>query len=70
MIQGDVRELPFGDGSFDQVTAFETVYFWPDLENAFRQVLRCCGPVGAFLSVMSQMGKTRNRRGGAASSAA
>ena len=29
ILQGDVSRLPFGDGSFDLATAFETVYFWP-----------------------------------------
>lgn len=27
--QGDVGTLPYAEGSFDLVTAFETVYFWP-----------------------------------------
>lgn len=29
--QGDVSRLPYADASFDLVTAFETVYFWPDV---------------------------------------
>ena len=31
VIQGNVAELPFKDGTFDLATAFETVYFWPGL---------------------------------------
>lgn len=57
VIQGDVRELPFGESSFDQVTAFETVYFWPDLEDAFRQVLRVLKPGGRFLICNESDGK-------------
>lgn len=49
VIQGDVRGLPFEDNFFDQITAFETVYFWPDLEDTFRQVLRVLKPGGSFL---------------------
>ena len=35
--QGDVSALPFGESVFDLATAFETVYFWPDLERSFHQ---------------------------------
>jgi ubiquinone/menaquinone biosynthesis C-methylase UbiE len=48
VVQGDVLALPFGDSSFDAVTAFETVYFWPDIENAFREVRRVLRPGGIF----------------------
>jgi 2-polyprenyl-3-methyl-5-hydroxy-6-metoxy-1,4-benzoquinol methylase len=33
--EGNVMDLPFGDNSFDIVTAFETVYFWPDIVKSF-----------------------------------
>ena len=46
---GDVQELPFADDSFEQVTAFETIYFWPNLEEAFQQVFRVLKPGGSFL---------------------
>lgn len=49
VIQGDVAALPWSDGCFDLVTAFETVYFWPDLQAAFREVLRVLRPGGRFL---------------------
>ena len=49
IIQGDVQELPFADDSFEQVTAFETIYFWPNLEEAFQQVFRVLKPGGSFL---------------------
>lgn len=45
---GTAEELPFSDGSFDVVTAFETVYYW-DLGRAFAEVLRVLRPGGAFL---------------------
>ena len=46
--QGNVRQLPFDDDSFDTVTAFETVYFWPEITNSFREVLRVMRPGSSF----------------------
>jgi len=40
IIQGSVSDLPFDDKSFDIVTAFETVYFWPDFVNDLKEVRR------------------------------
>ena len=38
--QASVSELPFSDAMFDLVTAFETCYFWPDIENDLREIHR------------------------------
>lgn len=51
VLEANVAALPFDAESFDAVTAFETVYFWPDIENSFRQVLRVLKPGGRFLIV-------------------
>ena len=47
--EGNVVNLPFEDDSFDIVTAFETVYFWPDIEKSFGEVKRVLKPGGMFL---------------------
>lgn len=47
--EGNVMDLPFEDNSFDIVTAFETVYFWPDIEESFGEVKRVLKPGGMFL---------------------
>lgn len=47
--EGNVLNLPFDDNSFDVVTAFETVYFWPDIEKAFAEVKRVLKDGGMFL---------------------
>lgn len=49
--EGNVASLPYGDEEFDLVTAFETVYFWPTIEESFRQVLRVLKPGGRFVIV-------------------
>ena len=40
VIQGSVSKLPFEDNTFDIVTGFETVYFWPDFVNDCKEVRR------------------------------
>lgn len=49
VVLGDVSRLPFEDGSFDVVTGFETVYFWPDVEGALSEALRVLKPGGVLL---------------------
>ena len=41
IVQGNVQALPFDDGGFDVVTAFETVYFWPELPRCFGEYIGC-----------------------------
>ena len=43
---------------FDAVTAFETVYFWPDLPRCFREVSRVLKPGGTFLICNESNGDT------------
>ncbi|MDR2303535.1 MAG: class I SAM-dependent methyltransferase [Treponema sp.] len=45
---GSVSENPWPDNSFDTVTAFETIYFWPDFANDLREILRVLKPGGLF----------------------
>lgn len=49
VVKGDVQSLPFDDDTFDVVTAFETVYFWPNIEKCFGEVKRVLKPGGIFL---------------------
>ena len=46
--QASVAELPFEAEQFEVVTAFETVYFWPELAQNFREVYRVLKPGGIF----------------------
>jgi SAM-dependent methyltransferase len=45
---GDAAAIPWPDGEFDIVTAFETVYFWQDLPACFREIARVLKPGGLF----------------------
>ena len=40
VIQGSVSQMPFEDDTFDIVTGFETIYFWPDFINDLKEVNR------------------------------
>lgn len=47
--QGSAADLPYADNTLNIVTAFETVYFWNNLDGAFREVLRVLNPGGIFM---------------------
>ena len=47
--QGSVESIDFASGWFDAATAFETVYFWPNQTQCFREVYRVLKPGGTFL---------------------
>ena len=56
--QGSVAEMIFAKNWFDAVTAFETVYFWPDLPQCFREVWLVLKPGGTFLICNEANGDT------------
>src|SRR5262249_3565450 len=47
--QASVSQLPYPENKFDLVTAVETQYYWPDLPNDMREVLRVLKPGGTLL---------------------
>lgn len=56
ILEGNVESLPFNDDTFDIVTAFETVYFWPNIEKSFGEVKRVLKPGGIFMIGMESNG--------------
>ena len=58
VLQGSVADMIFTDDWFDAVTAFETVYFWPDLPQCFLEVYRVLKPGGTFLICNESSGDT------------
>jgi len=49
--QASVSQLPFPDNKFDLVTAVETQYYWPDLVNDMREILRVLKPGGRLVII-------------------
>ena len=48
ILQTSVMSLPFTEGQFDLVTAFETIYFWPNLLKSFQEIYRVIKNGGMF----------------------
>ena len=48
IIQGSAETLPCKPESVSLVTAFETVFFWKDVDLAFENVFRCLKAGGSF----------------------
>ena len=51
VMEASAAALPFADGAFDLITAFETVYFWPEIEKCFAGVRRTLKEGGFFVIV-------------------
>ena len=49
VLQGNVADMIFASEWFDAVTAFETVYFRPDMLQSFKEVYRVLKSGGTFL---------------------
>lgn len=49
--EASVSRLPFGDATFDLVTAVETHYYWPNLVEDLREVRRVMKPGGSLVLI-------------------
>ncbi|MBM7602700.1 ubiquinone/menaquinone biosynthesis C-methylase UbiE [Metabacillus crassostreae] len=47
--QASVTDISFPENTFDIITAFQTHYFWSDLEESVNEVCRVLKPGGCFL---------------------
>ena len=50
--RASVSQLPFTDNTFDFVSAVETQYYWPDLLNDMREILRVLKPGGTLAVIV------------------
>ncbi len=57
IICADVTNIPVKDEAVDFATAFETIYFWPDLKRSFEEVFRILKNNGTFLIANESDGK-------------
>lgn len=48
---GSASSLPLGNCEADLITAFETVFFWQDIENSFSEIKRVLKPQGKFVII-------------------
>jgi len=58
--QASVSRLPFPNDKFDVVTAVETQYYWPDLDNDMKEILRVLKPGGRLMVVAESYKGARN----------
>lgn len=56
ILQADVSKLNLPKNRYDLVTAFETVYFWPEIPQSFENVFRVLKSGGRFLIVNESTG--------------
>ncbi len=51
IFKGSAEALPFADGELDLTTAFETVFFWKNIEACFKEVFRALKSGGRFVVI-------------------
>ncbi|MDD3340349.1 MAG: class I SAM-dependent methyltransferase [Lachnospiraceae bacterium] len=49
IFQGNVLQMQFQNDTYDCISAFETIYFWPEIEKSFKEVYRVLRPGGRFM---------------------
>ena len=54
IIGGNINQLQCAKNLFDLVTAFETIYFWPTLEEGLAEVFRVLKP-GGTVAIANEM---------------
>ena len=62
VLKGNVMNMPYSATCFDAVTAFETIYFWPDIVEDFKEVRRVLKPGGRFAVCNEMASETGNER--------
>ncbi len=58
--QGSVEKLPYENASINLATAFETVYFWSEIQSSMKEVQRTIAEGGLFLIGNETDGREKN----------
>lgn len=58
--KANVLDIPLDDGIYDLASAFETIYFWNDLNKAFGEVYRILKDDGRFMIACDTDGNNPN----------
>jgi ubiquinone/menaquinone biosynthesis C-methylase UbiE len=51
LFKADIGEMPFGDSFFDAIMAFQTHYYWEEMENKVEEIYRVLKDKGQFIMV-------------------
>ncbi|MBU3126133.1 class I SAM-dependent methyltransferase [Clostridium tagluense] len=51
IFHASVEKIPFENNKFDVISAVETIYFWPNLVESFKEVKRILKPSGKFIII-------------------
>lgn len=51
ILQASVEKISFEDNKFDIISAVETIYFWPNLIESFKEVKRVLKPSGKLIII-------------------
>ena len=57
ILLANVLHIPCATHTFDMISAFETIYFWPEIEKAFAEVYRVLKVGGQFIICNEADGK-------------
>ena len=49
VFKANVCDMPIEDETYDFITAFETIYFWPEIQETFKEVSRITKENGQFM---------------------
>lgn len=58
--EANVLDIPLDDGIYDLASAFETIYFWKNLNKAFGEIYRILNDDGRFLIACDTDGNNPN----------
>ncbi|MBK1812081.1 class I SAM-dependent methyltransferase [Clostridium sp. YIM B02505] len=57
IFQGTAESIPFKNEKFDLITSVETIYFWPNIKECFKEIKRTLKVEGTFL-IINEMYKS------------